>query len=120
MMASGSYQHLPHKLHEGEPVGGFESAEGHQAFARILSAARSLQSFFTHALKVHTARRLLVTDTVSLGEKRFLHIVKVDGFEYLIGGGTASVSLLAELGHTELPSRFEEAIQTAIHHGPGA
>ena len=43
-------------------------------------------------------RRLRVTDTVSLGEKRFVSIVEVDGARFLIGGAVGSVSLLAALG----------------------
>ena len=43
-------------------------------------------------------RRLHVAETVSLGEKRFVSIVEVDGHSFLIGGGSASVSLLTQLG----------------------
>jgi Flagellar biosynthesis protein, FliO len=43
-------------------------------------------------------RRLRVAETMSLGEKRFVSIVSVDGREFLIGGGTSGVSLLAQLG----------------------
>lgn len=42
-------------------------------------------------------KRLRVAETVSLGEKRFVSIVCVGSREFLIGGGTASVSLLAQL-----------------------
>ena len=43
-------------------------------------------------------KRLRVAETVSLGEKRFVALVTVEGREFLIGGGTAGVSLLAQLG----------------------
>jgi len=43
-------------------------------------------------------KRLKVAETVSLGEKRFIALVSVEGREFLIGGGTAGVSLLAQLG----------------------
>jgi hypothetical protein len=43
-------------------------------------------------------KRLRVTDTVALGEKRFVAIVSIEGREFLIGGGTAGISLLAHLG----------------------
>ena len=42
-------------------------------------------------------RRLSVSETVALGEKRFVALLKIDGQEFLIGGGSAGVSLLAML-----------------------
>ena len=44
------------------------------------------------------ARRLRIAETISLGEKRFVAIVAVEGREFLIGGGSAGMSLLARLG----------------------
>jgi hypothetical protein len=44
-----------------------------------------------------TTKRLRVAETVSLGEKRFVSIVCVEGREFLVGGGTSGVSLLAQL-----------------------
>jgi hypothetical protein len=43
------------------------------------------------------ARRMRVAETVSLGEKRFVAILHVDGCEFLIGGGTSGISLLAQM-----------------------
>jgi hypothetical protein len=43
-------------------------------------------------------KRLRVSETVSLGEKRFVALVCVEGREFLIGGGSAGVSLLSALG----------------------
>jgi hypothetical protein len=43
-------------------------------------------------------RRLRVIETVSLGEKRFISIVEVDGERLLIGGGGEGVRLLKSLG----------------------
>ena len=40
---------------------------------------------------------------VSLGEKRFVAIVKVEGREFLIGGGAAGMALLAQLESTRTP-----------------
>lgn len=48
--------------------------------------------------KLTATKRLRVAETVSLGEKRFVSIVCVEGREYLIGGGASGVSLLAQLG----------------------
>lgn len=50
-------------------------------------------------------KRLRVSETVALGEKRFVAIVSVEGREFLIGGGTSGVSLLAHLGS---PSESED------------
>lgn len=43
------------------------------------------------------SRRLKVAETVSLGEKRFVSILQVDGEQFLVGGGPSSVVLLAKL-----------------------
>lgn len=42
-------------------------------------------------------RKLRVTETVSLGEKRFVAILHVDDRKYLIGGGASSVALLTSI-----------------------
>lgn len=35
--------------------------------------------------------------TVSLGEKRFVAVIQIDGLQFLIGGGASNVALLAQL-----------------------
>jgi flagellar biogenesis protein FliO len=47
-------------------------------------------------------RTLRLCETLSLGEKRFLAVVRVDRKRFLLGGAGNSVSLL-----TELPARAE-------------
>ena len=42
-------------------------------------------------------KQLRVAETVSLGEKRFVAILDVEGRKYLIGGGATNVSLLTQL-----------------------
>jgi flagellar biogenesis protein FliO len=44
------------------------------------------------------AGRLRVAELVSLGDKRLVAVVELDGRQFLIGCGPASVSLLAQLG----------------------
>jgi hypothetical protein len=44
--------------------------------------------------------QLRLAETVSLGEKRFVAIIHVEGRKFLIGGGTAGVSLLTQLDET--------------------
>jgi hypothetical protein len=47
---------------------------------------------------IKTTKRLRVAETVSLGEKRFVALISVEGREFLIGGGSSGVSLLTALG----------------------
>jgi hypothetical protein len=49
-----------------------------------------------HRLQM-AAKRLCLCETVSLGEKRFLAIVKVDDRHFLVGGAPGSVTMLAQL-----------------------
>ncbi len=44
------------------------------------------------------ARTLRIAETVSLGEKRFVAVIEVDGKRLLIGGSASGVSLLTALG----------------------
>ncbi|HUM04062.1 MAG TPA: flagellar biosynthetic protein FliO [Terriglobales bacterium] len=46
-------------------------------------------------------KRLRVCESVSLGDKRFLAIVRVDSESFLLGGSTGSVSMLAKLQEPE-------------------
>ena len=45
----------------------------------------------------NTKKRLRVCETVSLGEKRFVAVIQVDGEQFLVGGSSNSVSTLARL-----------------------
>jgi hypothetical protein len=47
------------------------------------------------------SRRLHVAESISLGEKRFVAVVQIDGQQYLIGGGGSNIALLAQLNGTE-------------------
>jgi hypothetical protein len=42
-------------------------------------------------------KRLRVCESVSLGEKRFVAVIEVDGEQFLVGGAASSVSTLARL-----------------------
>jgi hypothetical protein len=65
----------------------------------IFSEALTRAWWFLRAkYKTSTTKRLHVSETISLGEKRFVAIVAVEGREFLIGGGVSGVSLLAQLG----------------------
>ena len=44
-----------------------------------------------------SARRMRVTETVSLGDKRLVSILQVDGAQFLIGSSATNVQLLTRL-----------------------
>ncbi len=46
-------------------------------------------------------KRLRVCETVSLGEKRFVAVIQVDGEQFLVGGAAGSVATLARLEPAE-------------------
>ena len=48
-----------------------------------------------------SSKRLQVAATVSLGEKRFVALIQVDGLQFLVGGGATNVALLAQLKDNE-------------------
>ena len=47
-----------------------------------------------------TKKRLRVCESVSLGEKRFVAVIEVDGEQFLVGGASSSVVTLARLEPT--------------------
>jgi hypothetical protein len=49
-------------------------------------------------------RRLSVVETISLAEKRFVSILRVDGEQFLLGGSSSNIVLLARLERGELPN----------------
>jgi hypothetical protein len=42
-------------------------------------------------------KRLQVAGIVSLGEKRIVAVIQIDGLQFLVGGGASNVTLLAQL-----------------------
>jgi len=55
-----------------------------------------------------TKKRLRVCETVSLGEKRFVSVIEVDGEQFLVGGASSSVATLARL---EPSPEFSEVLK---------
>jgi flagellar biogenesis protein FliO len=62
-----------------------------------------------------SARRLRVAETVSLGEKRFVAVVQVDGRHFLLAGGPSNIALLAQLNETE---PFEDVLKKTMTVAP--
>ena len=54
-----------------------------------------------------SAKRLRVAETISLGEKRTLSIVTVDGSQYLIGSSAGGVQLLTKLDDNNRDERSQ-------------
>ena len=44
------------------------------------------------------SRRLRLTESLPLGEKRFIAVIEFESERFLIGGGAAGLTLLARLG----------------------
>lgn len=66
-----------------------------------------------------TSRRLKVAETVSLGEKRFVSILQVDGEQFLVGGSPSNIVLLARLEakpDTVRAGSFESIFSLAESH----
>ena len=71
-------------------------------FLQILlrEAALAWQWIESKRTQQNSLRRLRVAETISLGEKRFVSILEVNGVQYLIGGGANHITLLTTLdGH---------------------
>ena len=56
-----------------------------------------LLSWVQTKYKMSSTKRLRVAEVASLGDKRFVALVSVEGREFLIGGGASGVSLLTPL-----------------------
>lgn len=54
-------------------------------------------SWFRTHVGTPGSKELRLTETVQLGDKRFVAIIHVEGRKFLIGGGTGGVNLLTQL-----------------------
>ena len=74
-----------------------ERAEGFTVrVARVWRWIRSQQISRLNARRIHVAA------TASLGDKRFVAVIKVDDAEFLVGWGATSIVLLAHLDETDV------------------
>jgi flagellar biogenesis protein FliO len=84
-----------------------------------LSTVRSNTGLLSRAwgwLRAHqvarpSTRRLRVAETVSLGEKRFVAVVQVDGRHFLLAGGPTNIVLLAQLDGKD---PFEDVLKKTL------
>jgi flagellar biogenesis protein FliO len=58
-----------------------------------------------------SSTRLRVAETVSLGEKRFVAVVQVDGRHFLLAGGPTNIVLLAQL---DAKDAFEDVLKKTL------
>jgi flagellar biogenesis protein FliO len=65
--------------------------------AAALQVLRWLTQHSRGVLVRGVPRRLRVAETVSLGDKRFVSILQVDGEQFLVGGSQSNIVLLAQL-----------------------
>ncbi len=66
--------------------------------AEIVQVFASLWTWTRKQVKVRPARkRLRVCESVSLGEKRFVAVIEIDGLQFLLGGASGSVTAIARL-----------------------
>lgn len=93
----------PFSFHlEQAAISGGQGCEVNSSRGSLRTAAGYLRSGWQWMQRARAAqsadRRLRVTETVSLGDKRFISIVQVDQAQFLIGSSATSVQLLAQLG----------------------
>lgn len=89
--------------------------------AVLLRAWRWLTRHSRGVLARGVSRRLKVAETVSLGEKRFVSILQVDGEQFLVGGSPSNIVLLAKLeAKPETPGgRSFESVFSQVESGVG-
>lgn len=90
--------HLEQAARAASPSHSVSKAPGAVLWAVAANHLGPIWQWLQRTRAAQTAsRRLRVTETVSLGEKRFVSLVQVDGAQFLIGGSATSVQLLAHL-----------------------
>jgi len=65
-----------------------------------------------------STRRLRLSETLSLGEKRFLAVVQFQQQEFLVGGTGNSIALLARLDSSRATPDSQDRMQEAGSWGP--
>lgn len=66
---------------------------------------------FSRGIAVHRRqRRLRLVESLSLGERRFLAVVIIEGEKFLVGGGSNSLSLLTRLARP-VSEHYELSLQ---------
>ena len=69
-----------------------------------LSGLARIWSWLHSKYTKSASKRLRLSEVVSLGDKRFVALVKVEDREFLVGGAASGLSLLAQLEKTSEPA----------------
>lgn len=86
-----------------------ESAAGSSALGtQVIGLFQKFLTWTKSRVARQSKKRIRVWETVSLGEKRFLAVVQVDGEQFLVGGGSNSIAMLTKL---EKPQAFSEVLE---------
>jgi flagellar biogenesis protein FliO len=104
---------------ESKPIKGDASPFPVLAAEASLNTLRSHRGLLSRAwgwlrarnVERSSTRRLRVAETVSLGEKRFVAVVQVDGRHFLLAGGPSNIVLLAQL---DAKDAFEEVLKKTL------
>lgn len=97
--------------------------ESSQYAGRALAVAwlplwKRLTRYSRNVLTRGVSRRLRIAETISLGEKRFISILQVDGEQFLLGGSPSNIVLLAKLEGK--PDAAREATFESIYSHVGS
>lgn len=88
-----------------------------QAVQVAIPAARGAWNWLSAGagvkLRSSKTRRLRLAETLSLGDKRFVSLVEVDGQTFLIGASSSGVSLLAECQGKRADPAFSSVMEQA-------
>ena len=83
----------------------------------VFDVASKIGKWIRGHVKIQANRkRLRVCESVSLGEKRFIAVVQLDGKEFLVGGAPNSLSLLANVGKNT-NTTFAEVLNESYEQG---
>lgn len=88
------------------------AASGGDGASLVASFIRLLGSWISRVRVRPAKKRLRVCESVSLGEKRFVALIRVDDKEFLVGGAANSVSLMTQLGTTPV---FAAALHSQVN-----
>lgn len=84
-------------LRRAETTAVMPAAQRFALQSKALQIVNWLRRHGSELMRRPNSRRLRLVETVSLGEKRFISIVQVDGEQFLLGGSASAVTVLAKL-----------------------
>ena len=118
---TGTSEVVCNPISKAVSAGSISTGEPIHVWAALLQAWKWLTRCGRGVLVRGVPRRLKVAETVSLGEKRFISILQVDGEQFLVGGSASNVVLLArlEVKPESLGTGLFESILSRVESSPG-